>query len=192
LRKANESFQEGVFDQALSELERVYAMDPGNAQAQELEVKILNAQRRKDEAKAVPHQRNIESEEWRKEEQRKELQVVREREVLQNESVATYRSMLKQAWADGQPSPEEKSMLTFVRRSFGVSDDNHAVIEREVQLEVYTEALRSAWKAGIISPDDASTKENLRVLYGVKMDEHLVIESSLMRELQLDGPGRGL
>ena len=81
-------------------------------------------------------------------------------------------------------------MLTLIRRSFNVSDEEHLGMEREVQLEAYTEALRSAWKAGIITRDDTSTHENLRILYGVKVEDHLVIEADLQRDLKQDGPGR--
>ena len=75
-------------------------------------------------------------------------------------------------------------MLALVRRSFGLSDNDHASLEREIQLEAYTEALRSAMKAGIITPNDTSAHDNFRELYGVRIEEHLTIEKSLYREIQ--------
>ena len=75
-------------------------------------------------------------------------------------------------------------MLALVRRSFGLSDDDHAVLEREVQMEAYAEALRSAMRAGIITPNDKSSRENFRELYGMRMEDHLLIEANLLREFQ--------
>jgi hypothetical protein len=188
LATANQYFLEGVLEKALNEIETVYAIDPGNDKGQELEVKILSAQKKKDQAKAVPQQRSIEGEARRKMEQQKERQANEGRELLRKESMNTYRSMLKQSWVDGQPSKEENLMLDVVRRSLTISDSEHAVLEREVQLETYTEALRTAWKSGIIMADDAKTHENLRILFGVNLDQHLVIEAGLLRGMNQEEP----
>jgi hypothetical protein len=78
-------------------------------------------------------------------------------------------------------------MLALVRRSFGLLDDDHAVLEREVQLEAYADALRSAMRAGIITTDDKSSHENFREVYGVRVEDHLAIEASLLKEFQKAG-----
>jgi len=186
LRRAEEYVSSGAHERALSEIETVYAMDPGNTAAQQIEVKILSAQKKKVEAKAVPQQRSSESEAWKKEEEEKERIATATRELLRLESMSTFRSMLKQAWVDGQPTKEERAMVEVVRRSLGVSDGDHAALEREVQLEAYTEALRSAWKAGIVSSDDVATRENLRAMYGISSEDHLTVEATLRREMSQD------
>jgi tetratricopeptide (TPR) repeat protein len=190
LAMANQYFLEGSLEKALSEIETAYAINPGNEKGQELEVKILSALKRKDQAKGVPQQRSIEGEAWRKVEEQKERLANEGRELLRKESMNIYRGMLKQAWVDGQPNKEENNMLGVVRRSLTISDSEHALLEREVQLETYTEALRMAWKSGIITANDAKTHENLRTLYGVSMEQHLVIEAGLLREMNQEEPSR--
>ena len=125
-----------------------------------------------------------EGEAWRKEEEEKQRAADEGRELLRKESNNTYRSMLKQAWVDGQPTKEEKSMLDVVRLSLGITDADHTIVEREVQVEAYTEALQAAWKAGVLTPDDTRTHENLRQLYGISMEEHLVIEKEIRDGMQ--------
>ncbi len=75
-------------------------------------------------------------------------------------------------------------MLDVVRVSLGVQEDEHALLEREVRLEVYREALRSAWKSGLVTMDDPAASSNLRKLYGISNDEHLVIEAAIISELK--------
>ena len=162
-------------------------MDPGNQEATDLEVKILKAQKRRDEAQEISTIRSVEGEAFRKEEEEKAAKAAREREDIENESKSTYRSMLRRAWADGKPNNEERSMLALVRRSFGLSDDDQALLEREVQLEAYTDALRSAMKAGIIAAGDKSSHDNFRELYGIRIEDHLTIEAALLREFQKTG-----
>jgi colicin import membrane protein len=187
LRRAEEYVNSGAYDKAMAEMETVYAMDPGNAAAQEIEMKMLSAQKKKAEAKAVPQQRSSEGEAWKREEEQKEKIAAATRELLRQESMNTFRSMLKQAWVDGQPTKEERAMVEVVRRSLDVSDGDYTALEREVQLEAYTEALRSAWKAGIVSSDDVATRENLRAMFSISSEDHLTVEALLRRELSKDG-----
>jgi hypothetical protein len=158
-------------------------MDPGNAEAQALEVKILTSQDRRKEVQAISQRRTLEGEAWKKEEENKERMAQEGRDVLKKESVETFRGMVRDAWIDGKPSKEEQAMLEIVRHSLGVDGAERAVIEREVQQEVFTEALRSALKNGIVTEEDPVTKENLRTMYGVTPEEYLSIESRLLREI---------
>ena len=182
--KAEKLFQERSFTKALREIESIFANDPGNEEALDLELTILNAMKKQEEARAVSEQRSMEGEAWRKEEEQREQRAAEQREALKKESLLTYRGMLKRAWRGGQPGKEEKAMLDVVRRSLAVTDDEDAKLVREVQVEAYTEALRSAWKAGIITNDDIDTDANLRQLYGIGREEHLVIEASVLHEIK--------
>ena len=182
--RAEEFFQERSFTKALREIEMIFALDPGNTAALDLEMNILNAMKKQDEAKAVSEQRSLEGELRKKEDEQREQRAAEQRESLRSESLATYRGMLKRAWLGGQPGKEEKSMLEVVRRSLAVDEDDDARLSREVQLEAYTEALRSAWKAGIISGDDVDTHENLRQLYSIAKEDYLVIEAGILQELK--------
>jgi hypothetical protein len=180
LQKARDYLHENTFDKALDEIETIYAMDPGNTEAQDLEVHVLNAQRKTADIRAIARVRSRQGEEWKKEEEEKERAVVQGREQLRRESSNTYRSMVKQAWVDGLPTDEEQSMLEVVRLSLGIPDTEHELVEREVQLEAYTEALQSAWKSGLVAIDDEQTNENLRQLYGVSAEDHRAIQAGLL------------
>jgi hypothetical protein len=177
--KARDFLHEARFDKALSEIETVYAMDPGNPEAQDLEVQILNAQRKSADVRAIARVRTKQGEQWKKEEEEKQRAADEDRENLRMESSATYRNMIKQAWIDGMPTKEEQSMLEVVRLSLGIPEGEHEIVEREVQLEAYAEALQSAWRNGLIASDDETTHEKLRQLYGVSLEDHQAIQVSL-------------
>jgi hypothetical protein len=183
LRRGNDYCTEGAYDKAQSEVETIYAIDPGNAEAQTLEMTILTAQERKKEAQAISQHRTLEGEAWKKEEENKEREVQEGRNLLKKESLTTFRCMVRDAWIGGKPGIDEQAMLEVVRHSLGLDEADRAIIEREVQREVFTEALRSAMKNGIIVDEDPVTKENLRTMYGVTSDEYDVIESRLLREI---------
>jgi tetratricopeptide (TPR) repeat protein len=180
LQKTRDYLRDEKFDRALNEIETIYAMDPGNAEAQELEIQTLNAQRKSADVRAIARVRNKQGEEWKKEEEEKERAAMADRERLRQESANTYRTVTKQAWVDGIPTPEEQSMLEVVRISLGLDDTERELLEREAQLEAYAEALQSAWKNGLVAPDDESTNERLRLLYGVNIDDHRAIQTSLL------------
>jgi hypothetical protein len=154
-------------------------MDPGNTEAQDLEVQVLNAQRKSADIRAIARVRTKQGEQWKKAEEEKQRAADKDREELRMESSVTYRNMVKQAWIDGVPSNEEQSMLEVVRLSLGVPEGEHQIIEREVQLEAYAEALQSAWRNGLVSPEDESTHEKLRQVYGVSLEDHQIILSGL-------------
>jgi tetratricopeptide (TPR) repeat protein len=184
LRKMREYCDDEDHEQAMREIEAVYELDPGNAEAQEIETKILKTQKKKAEAKEVSEKRSAEGEAWHRELEEQDRRTNERREELRQESMKTYRNMLKKMWVDGKPSNDDKAMLDVVRRSLIIGDADHFLLERDVQLETYTEALRSAWKSGIITADDVATHENLRNLYGITMEQHLSIEPNIMRELK--------
>jgi hypothetical protein len=187
MEKARKALRSRKYDAALNEIETIYGLDPGNQGAREIEVKVLEAQRTESQLRTIEAQRIEQGEAWQREEAHKQMETNAEREHLRQESGETYRSMLKQAWVDGQPTAEERSMLEVVRLSLGISEDEHALVEREVQVETYTEALQAAWKAGVLTPEDTRTQENLRQLYGMNLEEHLVIEANILKELRTQG-----
>ena len=184
LQRAKDFVREGAFDKALTELETAYAIDPGNAAAQELEASVLEAQKRSNEAEQIAQQRKRESETWKSEEAARERNANEERAHLRRESFETYRGILRQAWVDGQPTAEERVMLDSVRLALDIEETEQALVEREVQIETYTEALRSAYRSGIVKKEDASTHENLRQLFGMTLEEHEVIEGEVLREVK--------
>jgi exopolysaccharide biosynthesis predicted pyruvyltransferase EpsI len=176
-----------MYDKALTEIETVYAMDPGNAEAREYEQSVLTIQRKAEEARSVSEQRSQQSDAWRKEEEDRRNSAEKGREVLHRESVNTYRSMMLQAWASGEPLAEDRSMLDVVRLSLGILEFEHKKIEHDVRVETYTDALRAALKSGAMSPDDSGTVEQLRKVFSITTDEDGPIQSALKAELKNNG-----
>jgi hypothetical protein len=182
LQKTREYIKDGIYDKALNEIETVYAMDPGNPEAQEFEQNIMTIQRNAEQAQRISEQRSQQGDAWRKEEEEKQKAADEGREVLRAESYNTYRAMIRQVWAGGVPSPDDQSMLDVVRLSLGITADEHRGIEREVQLEIYAEVLGAAWKSGEMTQSDTQAHEQLRKLFNVKMDDHKRIVSRLKAE----------
>ncbi|HTR98796.1 MAG TPA: hypothetical protein VML00_03540, partial [Bacteroidota bacterium] len=189
LQKTRDYIRDGMYDKALTEIETVYAMDPGNAEAREYEQSVLTIQRKAEEARAVSEQRSQQGDAWHREEEERRKAADEGREVLRRESANTYRAMLRQAWAGGEPVTEDRTMLDVVRLSLGIPESEHRKIEHEVQVETYTEALRAAWKSGAMSSDDHNTVEQLRKLFSISREEDNSIQSSLRAELGNDGRG---
>jgi hypothetical protein len=187
LQKTRDYTRDGMYDKALTEIETVYAMDPGNVEAREYEQSVLTIQRKAEEARSVSEQRSHESDAWRKEEEDRQKSAEKGREVLHRESVNTYRAMMRQAWASGEPVTEDRSMLDVVRLSLGIPESEHKKIEHDVRVETYKEALRVAMKSGAMSPDDRSTVEQLRKVFSITKDEDEPIQSALKAELKNNG-----
>jgi hypothetical protein len=184
LQRTREYIRDGMYEKALNEIETVYAMDPGNAEAQEYEQNILTIQRKAEEAQRVSEQRSQQVDAWKKEEEEKRRAAEAGREDLQRESSNTYRAMLKQAWAGGVPTKEDREMLDVVRLSLGVSEAEHRQTERMAQLDAYAEALRSAVKSGAIEIDDERAQEHLWTLFALTREDHLGILSTVRSEVE--------
>ncbi len=189
VERAREEMKNGQYDEALRQVEAIYALDPGNQEARTLEMKILSARSPQDDAQAMSEQRSAQQESWIREEAQKEQDAVATRDQLRRESFNTYRGMLKQAWISGQPTKEERSMLEVVRMSLGISDEEHTAAEREVQRETYGDALHLAWTSGVLSGDDSSALENLRKLFGICTDEQRAMEAEILSEFRGKGDG---
>jgi tetratricopeptide (TPR) repeat protein len=184
LERARELVRDAQHDKAMGEIEKVYAMDPGNAEARELEAQVISVQKNSRAAAELTAERTRQNEAWKREEERREQETHEGREELRRESSTMYRGMLKHAWVDGQPTREERAMLEVVRNTLGIPETEHLLAEREIQLEVYAEALQSARRAGLIAGNDEAALENLRQLYGITPEEHAVIQEGLQREME--------
>ena len=189
LQKTRDYIRDGMYDKALTEIETVYAMDPGNAEAREYEQSILTIQRKAEEARSVSEQRSQQGDAWRKEEEERQKSADEGREGLRRESMNTYRAMMRQAWAGGEPVIEDRSMLDVVRLSLGIPESEHKKIEHDIQIETYTEALRAALRSGAMSVDDVTPVEQLRKLFSISKEDDRSIQSALKAEFKNDGRG---
>lgn len=96
----------------------------------------------------------------------------------------SYRTALKEIWSDGAATRDEESRLAQLRSTLGISDEEHAGLEKEIKLETYYEALKRAWSSGAITPESASKLAELRRTFQISPDEHDRIEAKMLWELR--------
>src|SRR5512139_2728960 len=94
-------------------------------------------------------------------------------------AVQAYVSALRQAWGDGNLSKDEEVLLATLRKSLGITPEEHAGLEQEIQLEIYLEAVVNGWKDGSISPEDSEHLDELREKFRISAEEHLRMEKQV-------------
>jgi tetratricopeptide (TPR) repeat protein len=181
LKRVEEFYRHRQYDKARAEIETVYAIDPANTRAQDLEMDILNETHRKEEARRVFEQRSHRGLLWKREEEARERAMNERRSALRKESVTLYRSFLKHSWSEGIPGEEETALLKAVRASLGISENDHEIMERSIRREAYAEALRRVSAEGGISLSDPKATDRLREDFGISPDQHAAIVESLKR-----------
>lgn len=97
-------------------------------------------------------------------------------EQLPKGSLSMYREMLKEFWFDGKISNEEAVQLQSVRDMFGITQQEHTEIEREVKVQAYIDALQIAWKDGVVTENEQKVLEMMRHRYSISAEEHLSAE----------------
>jgi anti-sigma28 factor (negative regulator of flagellin synthesis) len=91
-------------------------------------------------------------------------------------SLQAYVQVLRQAWADGSLSKDEEEMLRTLRKSLGVSEDEHKSLQHEIQKEIYQNLIIQTWKQGSMSPQDSEKLDIIREKLGISAIEHMEIE----------------
>jgi hypothetical protein len=94
-----------------------------------------------------------------------------------------YAQTLKQAWSNGSISKDEEDLLFTLRKSMGISDEEHASLEQEVRLEVYLQAIVESWKNGSITPQDLDRLDALRERFHISAEEHMRLEKQVRQEI---------
>ncbi len=156
------------YDEALKKIAEVYKIDPGNhfakAYSDRIEQLMLLQQQegQKIFSNAMAPKKTA----------------VAETSPLQLDrgSLLMYEETMKEAWFDGKVTEEEEQELRLIRETFGITDEEHAVIEKKVKIESYVDALRLAWKDGVITEMERQVLDMMRRRYGITPDEHLTIE----------------
>jgi hypothetical protein len=178
LQRATESYRSGDHTKALSEIEAVYAVSPGNATARELETAILSMEKSRQEVQTVVQRRIQQNEQHQRDEARRERTVVDQRDQLKRESVEMYRSMLKRAWVDGPPARDARIMLDVAKSSLGLDEADCANVEGQAQIEAYREALTAALGSGRVSRDNHAALDEIRERFQVRpSDQDEVLRS---------------
>ena len=86
-------------------------------------------------------------------------------------SLGMYRELLKEVWFDGKVTAEESHQLAEVRALFGITNDEHERLEREIKVEAYLEALKIVWRDGIASEQEKLVLQQMRIKYGLTGDD---------------------
>jgi hypothetical protein len=167
---------------ALSELENLFAIDPGNIAGREIEAKIVAVRDSKSHAEVVAKKRAMEGESWREREEGRVLERQADREKLKQDALGTYRAMLKHSWINGPPQGDEKAMIDVVKLSLGISETDCTAVEQAVRKEAYCEGLRAALRNGGVGWSDKQALENLRSRFDIAAAEAREIEKSFSRD----------
>ena len=183
IQRVKEFERAGNPDTALAELEKVYALDPGNAIGREIEKRIISARDSRAHAEAVSVLRSAESETRRLKDEDEELKRNVDREQLRQEAQSTFRSMIKQAWANGLPPANELAMIEVVRLSLGLSADEKFKLETEIKFESYEEAVQRTVSGAIPGIPLEHLLEPLRHQFGFSFIDAEPIEQRVQARL---------
>ncbi len=181
IARAAEYRRLGALDRSLNEVQAVLAMDPGNSEAQDMEISILTQLKGHIEVRAAVARRTEQEESSSLEEVPRELEDSVSRDHLREESTQVYRNMLRRAWMQGVPGRDTRAMLDVARVSLGINENEHTILESQVQLESYREALDMALKASLLDIGDADAMDGLRSRFDVEAQAHEAILQSLQR-----------
>jgi alpha-L-arabinofuranosidase len=121
------------------------------------------------------------------EEQKRHTEKEKATEVVQHTvalvSLQAYAQTLKQAWSNGSLSKDEENLLSTLRKSMGISDEEHVSLEQEVRLEIYLQAIVDSWKNGSITPQDLDRLDALRERFNISAEEHMRLEKQVRQEI---------
>jgi len=95
-------------------------------------------------------------------------------------SVTMYREMLREMWFDGKLSDEEREELKKVREMFGITEEEHAEVEKQVHIDAYVEALRIAWRDGAVSANGGEVLQLMREKFNISLEEHMSAEAKIL------------
>ena len=181
IARAAEYRRLGALDRALTEVQAVLTIDPGNGEAQDMEISILTQLKGHKEVRAAVARRTEQGGSERQEDAQRGQEESVHRDYLREESAQVYRSMLKRAWMQGVPGRDTRGMLDVARVSLGINDNDHTILQRQVQMETYREALEMALEASLLEIDDVDAIDGIRSKYDVDTKAHEAIIASLRR-----------
>jgi hypothetical protein len=98
-------------------------------------------------------------------------------------ALQAYAQTLKQAWSNGALSQDEENLLLTLRKSMGISDEEHMSLEQEVRLEIYLQAIVDSWKNGAITRQDSDRLDGLREKFNISAEEHMRLEKQVRKEI---------
>lgn len=95
-------------------------------------------------------------------------------------SLTMYRELLREMWFDGKLSEEEVQELKKVQEMFGITQEEHSELEKQVHVDAYVEALRIAWRDGVVSKNESDMLQLMRERFNISMEEHMSAEARIL------------
>jgi hypothetical protein len=105
------------------------------------------------------------------------------RQTVPVASLQAYAQTLKEAWANGSLSKDEENLLATLRKSMGITEQEHASLEQEVRLEIYLYAIVDSWKNGSLTVEDLDRLDLLREKFHISAEEHMRLEKQVRQEI---------
>jgi CheY-like chemotaxis protein len=101
-----------------------------------------------------------------------------------------YRELLKDVWLDGKVTDQEAQELSTMRDVFGITQEEHLKLEREIKIEAYLEALRIAWRDHSLSGLEQKALQMMLEKYDISQEEQVEAESRYT-EIKRSSKSRG-
>ena len=175
LQTADQFIETSDYAKALEQVAKVYKIDSQNyyAQAYSDRIEMLMEQGGTPQPAAAPT-----------------MQTDPQPEVASSLTVETpsepaarillYRKLLKEMWFDGKLDETEALELKKIRDLFGISEQDHEELEKQIHIDAYIEALTIAWRDGILSQNEKDVLEAMRRRFNITLEEHMSAEAKIL------------
>jgi CheY-like chemotaxis protein len=166
LSAAEELINKREYKRALEEVARVYKIDPKNYYAQAYSERI-DTLLLEENAEGVKLFKNI---------MQPGKPVPVQTSHPERGSTLMYRELLKNVWMDGKVTEEEAQELAAMRDLFGITMDDHEIMEHGIKIDAYLEALRIAWRDGTLTDIEQKALQVMREKYAISAEDQAIAE----------------
>jgi CheY-like chemotaxis protein len=170
LSAAEDFINKKDYAHALEEVARVYKIDPQNYYAQTYSERIDILM----QDKSIENDKPVVT---RVQPVVPEVEPVPPVQTPVRGSTLMYRELLKDAWLDGKITEQESIQLGAFREVFGITQEEHKSLEREIKIEAYLEALRIAWRDNNLSVLEQKALQMMLDKYCISAEEQVEAES---------------
>lgn len=89
-----------------------------------------------------------------------------------------YKTLLMEIWSDGAITVDEQSRVESMRETFAITQDEHALIEKDVRMTSYLNSIKEVWRKGVTNFDA------LRKKFLITDQEQISLEPKVFQLLQ--------
>jgi CheY-like chemotaxis protein len=170
-------------------LTKIQQATPSSDQATSEHFADIEAQRKKIQEEAFnklkQEQQRAQEELVQHMEDERATAIGREQAKAKQRDLEAYRSLMMMMLQLAIPTEWQTSLLQSLKISFSISDAEHMVAEREVQVNAYIEAVRTLWKNGNPAEGDVEQLKQLQRFFRITDMEHADITKRVKKELGL-------